>query len=120
MSLDVYLTRKRWISYDEGKTYEEDEDELFSANITHNLVGMAKEAGIYEVCWRPENIPNVKAKDIIPTLEKGLSDMKARPEHYKKFDNPNGWGLYVHFVPWLEAYLHQCKLLPEALVSASR
>jgi hypothetical protein len=33
---------------------------------------------------------------------------------------PNGWGLYVHFVPWIEAYLNACKAHPDADVSVSR
>ena len=48
MSLDVYLIRKRWISYDEGKTNTEEEETVYDANITHNLGKMAGEAGIYE------------------------------------------------------------------------
>ena len=31
-------------------------DEVYSANITHNLGGMAREGGIYQACWRPEEI----------------------------------------------------------------
>lgn len=26
---------------------------VFTANVTHNLIPMAREAGIYEACWRP-------------------------------------------------------------------
>ena len=43
MSLDVYLTDA------EGR-------EVFSANITHNLGAMAKEAGIYMHLWRPDEL----------------------------------------------------------------
>ena len=42
MSLDVSLCVKRWTSYDEGKTWEEDEESVYSANITHNLGKMAE------------------------------------------------------------------------------
>jgi hypothetical protein len=118
MSLDVYLKRKKLVSYDEGKTHTEDYDELYWANITHNLTPMAEEAGIYEALWHPERINKTKASEIIDLLEKGLTDLKARPEHFKKFDSPNGWGLYIHFVPFVEKYLKACKEYPDAIIEA--
>ena len=93
---------------------------VFDANITHNLNKMADEAGIYEACWRPEEIGATKASDIIPILEKGFEDMKARPEHYKKFDSPNGWGKYEDFLPWVESYLKACEENPDATIEVSR
>ncbi len=120
MSLDVSLMRKYHVSYDNGKTLEEKEEEVFDANITHNLGKMADEAGIYEACWRPEEIGAMKAKDILPLLEKGYADLKARPSYFKQFDSPNGWGLYVHFLPWIENYLEACKEYPEATIWVSR
>jgi hypothetical protein len=107
MSLDVYLLAFR-------KT------EVFQANITHNLGKMAIEAGIYEACWRPEMIGGKLASDIIPILEKGLADLKARPEYFEKFNSDNGWGLYENFVPWVEAYLEACKANPDAEIEVSR
>ena len=65
MSLNVYLNRKRWVSYDEGKTNEIDYEQMYEANITHNLGKMTVEAGIYKALWRPEEIEAVYAKDII-------------------------------------------------------
>lgn len=140
MSLDVYLYRKRYVSYDEGKTYAEDNEEVYSANITHNLGKMAAEAGIYEALWRPHrlkegyNIPiddydaeyefeeenKTVARDIIPLLEKGLADLKSRPEHFEIFNSPNGWGLYGNFVPFVEKYLEACKKYPDAIIGVSR
>lgn len=140
MSLDVYLKRKRYLSYDEGKTYTEDNEQVYWANITHNLNKMATEAGIYEAIWRPHrlkegyNIPEndhkaewkfedentTMAKDIIPLLEKGLADLKARPEHFKQFNSPNGWGLYKNFVPFVEEYLEACREFPESTIEVSR
>ena len=93
---------------------------VFSSNITHNLGGMADKAGIYYACWRPEEIGCKFAKDIIQLLEKGLSDMKRRPEYYKQFNSPNGWGVYDNFVPWIEEYLEACKKYPEAEIEVGR
>ena len=120
MSLDVYLNRKRYLSYDEGKTYTEDTEQVYWANITHNLNKMAREAGIYEALWRPEEIGKTKASEIVELLEKGLTDLKARPKHFEKFNSPNGWGMYEHFVPFVEKYLEACKEYPVAIIGVSR
>lgn len=140
MSLDVTLKRPLYLSYDKGETYEEREEDLYWANITHNLGKMADKAGIYEACWRPyylhpdcpKEFPNYDdemafeqahpmfAKDIISKLEKGYKDMEARPEYYKQFDSDNGWGLYIHFLPWIEKYLEACKNYPDSEIAISR
>ena len=80
MSLDVMLFAVRRI-------------EVYESNITHNLSGMAREAGIYECLWRPEEIGITKAEQLIKPLEEGLALLKREPEHFKKFDAPNGWGM---------------------------
>ena len=120
MSLDVYLNRKRYLSYDEGKTYTEDNEQVYWANITHNLGQMADKAGIYEALWRPDEIGKEKASEIVELLEKGLNDLKERPEYFKTFNSPNGWGMYEHFVPFVEKYLEACKDFPDALIEVSR
>lgn len=120
MSLDVTLSSKLYLSYDKGATYVEQEEDVYSANITHNLTEMASEAGIYKALWRPEEIGATKAEDIIPLLEKGLKDLKERPEYFEKFNSPNGWGMYKHFVPFVEEYLKACKENPEAEIYISR
>jgi hypothetical protein len=107
MSLDVYLTAVR-------------PTEVYSRNITHNLNKMAMEAGIYEALWRPEEIGIVRADQLIEPLTVGLEKLKADPEHYQKFNAPNGWGMYEHFVPFVEDYLQACKENPDAEVNVSR
>jgi len=114
MSLDFYLYF--------GENNEETEEErgyVFDRNITHNINKMATEAGIYKVLWHPEENGFNKAKQIISILEKGLKDMKERPEHYEQFNAPNGWGSYEHFVPWVEDVLKACKRYPEASIETS-
>ena len=121
MSLNIYLTRKKWISYDAGKTLTEEEEEyVYVGNITHNLGKMAGEAGIYKALWRPEEIGKTKAGELVELLEKGLSDLKATPEHFGKFNDPNGWGMYEEFVPFVESYLEACKEYPDAIIIVSR
>jgi hypothetical protein len=111
MSLDVYLN-------DPTATYET--DSLYWANITHNLGEMADKAGIYKALWRPEEIGAKYAKDIIEIVEKGLADLKARPEYFEQFNSPNGWGMYKHFVPFVEKYLEALKEYPDAEIYISR
>jgi hypothetical protein len=81
---------------------------------------MAGEAGIYEACWRPEEIGATKARDIIGKLALAVDLMKKEPERFKKFDSPNGWGKYEHFLPWVESYLKACEENPDATIEVSR
>ena len=107
MSLDFSLSRIQ-------------ETEVYSGNITHNLGEMADKAGIYYALWRPEEKGYKLAKDIILILEKGLKTLKEKPEYYQKFNAENGWGLYEHFVPFVEEVLNACKEYPDAKISAWR
>lgn len=140
MSLDVYLKRRRWISYDCGKTYTEDNETVYDANITHNLGKMADMAGLYEALWRPHrlkpgyNIPEsdndaeyyfeqqdiTYAKDIIKIVERGLNKLKKSPSKYKKFNASNGWGTYDGLVKFTEGYLNALKEYPDAIIRVSR
>lgn len=107
MSLDVSL-------------YDEKQHEVYSSNITHNLGQMAQAAGIYTHLWRPEEIGVNKAWALIPPLMEGLKLLKADPAKFEAFNSPNGWGLYEHFVPFVEEYLDACIANPGASVSVSR
>ena len=100
---------------------EEDEsNEVYSANITHNLTGMAAAAGIYEPLWRPEEVGITKAVQLIEPLMLGLVMLKADPVKFSAFNATNGWGLYKHFVPFVEKYLQACREYPTATVRVSR
>ena len=121
MGLDVYLekaTATKKECFHCGSFYKEYEI-LFEANITHNLGEMASRAGIYEACWRPEEINAKKAKDIIPYLEKGLAALKKDKLYFEKFNAKNGWGIYEHFVPWVERYLEACRTYPNSIIRTS-
>lgn len=147
MSLDIYLKRSRYVSYDKGVTYEEDNETVYDCNITHNLTRLADEASIYEALWRPFNLHpdyhkedyedefgrtdydaewefecshTMYAKDVINILEKGLNELKDKPDYYKQFESDNGWGLYIQFVPFVEKYLNACKEFPDAIIECSR
>lgn len=107
MSLDIRLERVQLT-------------EIYSSNITHNLGEMAKAAGIYKHLWRPEELSIKTAAELIKPLEKGLAKLKKNPEKFEKYNAPNGWGMYKHFVPFVEEYIEACKNYPDAIVSVSR
>lgn len=115
MSLDagLYVTR---VTAD-GEVVR---DFVFDQNITHNLAPMARAAGIYEACWRPEEHGYETAADILPVLEAGLAKLRADPQHYMQYDSPNGWGLYRNFVPWVERYVDACREYPNARIDVCR
>jgi len=114
MSLDVYISLPPCSHCGRG------EEQVFEANITHNLGKMAMEAGIYYALWRPEERCYDRAGDILEVVRAGLADLKARPAHFVQFDSPNGWGTYNNFVPWVERYLEMCEKNPKATISVSR
>ena len=138
MSLDITLKIKKHVSEDDCKTWEEFYEEVYRCNITHNLGKMASEAGLYEALWRPYRLKEdyiesdfhkeleyesktvTLAQELIPHLEKGLEDLEMRPEHFEKFDAPNGWGTYINFVPFVYKYLEACKEHPKAMVFCCR
>lgn len=123
MSLDVYLTRRsvgRECSHCGGTGRVDVTEECFDSNITHNLGRMAREAGIYEACWRPEEIGATKAAQLIQPLRDGLALLRSDAARFRQFDAPNGWGTYEHFVPWVTEYLAACEEYPDADVSVSR
>lgn len=125
MSLDVYLEgepeesicRCAECDHEHKRTIT---PELYSANITHNLNTMAENAGIYKHLWRPDEIGISRAVELIAPLAEGLARLKAAPSHFKQWDAPNGWGLYEHFVPFVEKYLAACREHPQALVRVWR
>lgn len=107
MSLDFYLTRVQPV-------------DVLNENITHNLGRMAKEAGIYELLWRPEEIGVTKASQVIEPLTSGIALLESDPERFKQFNSPNGWGMYEHFVPFCKRILQGCIEYPDADVRVWR
>lgn len=121
MSLDIYLkSRQTCPSCGHEFGGSVDSAAIYQSNITHNLVGMAEEAGIYQIVWRPEENGIKSAQQLIAPLEKAISDMKADPPRFEQHNAANGWGLYKHFLLFLEELLVACKENPGCAVEASR
>jgi hypothetical protein len=114
MSLDVYLNGAPCEHCGRGG------EGIFEANITHNLGAMADAAGIYKALWRPDEIGITTAAQLVAPLTVGATWLKANETEARKHDAPNGWGMYEHFVPFVEKYLAACVENPTALVSVSR
>ena len=93
---------------------------VYSSNITHNLGRMAKEAGIYECLWRPDEHGITHARQIIEPLSRGVALLATEKDRFEAFNAPNGWGMWEHFLPFCADYLQACKSYPDALVSVSR
>lgn len=121
MSLDFYLKnpeKTKKTCYHCNSEYEEQE-EIYSRNITHNLWAMASEAGIYEALWHPDRIWVTKANELIEILRKWLKELKENEPRFRKFDSPNGWWTYENFIPFVASVLNACENNPEALVFTS-
>lgn len=102
--------------------------EIYSANITHNLVPMAKEVGLHVPLWRPEeldDLPNgdlgiVLARDLIKPIRDGLEALLADRERLLEFNPTNGWGNYDLLVSFTADYLAACETNPDCRVEVSR
>jgi len=95
-------------------------NEVFEANITHNLTTMADAAGLYRPMWRPDEIGITKAEQLIAPLSDGLMALKDDPARFQKFNPENRWGSYDGLVSFVESYLRACQENPTARVSVSR
>lgn len=95
-------------------------DQVFSANITHNLNTMADEAGIYYHLWEPDKIGISVAAQLIEPIRSALILMKSDPDRFCAHNAKNGWGTYDQFVPWLEKYLEALIENPNCLIEVSR
>jgi len=97
-----------------------DSNEVYAANITHNLNTMADKANLYKPLWRPEELDITKAHQLIEPLSAGLSLLKSNPAYFTRFNPSNGWGDYDGLVSFVEGYLKACEQYPEAEVEVSR
>lgn len=95
-------------------------DFYYTSNITHNVIRMASEAGIYGLVWRPEEHEITTARQLIEPLRTAIKLMVADKPRFEQYDARNGWGTYKQFLPWLREYLYACETYPDATVRVSR
>lgn len=97
-----------------------EETEVYWANITHNLTNMAKEAGLYDVLWRPDEHGIERAEQLVEPLREGFLRLASGRDHFERFSPPNGWGDYHGLLRFTAAYLDACEQWPDAKVRVSR
>ena len=95
-------------------------EEVYHANITHNLGKMAEAAGMYQALWRPDEHGWMKASDIESMLVAGLRFLIGDPKRFEALAPANGWGTYDDLVEFTWAYLKACRAYPNARIEASR
>lgn len=105
-----------WIGLKEPHT----DGVVFSDNITHNLTQMAQACKLYKPLWRPEELGIKYAKDLIPYLSDGLAELVSKPNSYKQFNSPNGWGTYQGLVRFTTAIYIACLDYPDMIVQTER
>ena len=91
-------------------------NEVFSANITHNLSPIANKAGLYDYLWHPEV---TTASELIRPLAEGLLELVIDPDKYIALNPANGWGKYEDLVDFVTKYLGACVRYPDSKVNVS-
>lgn len=141
MSLDIYLERERYFTYDKI-TFERDDEQVYWGNITHNLAKMANEAGLYDALWRPFKLLDnykleyeeivkdyeydfeenniVRAKDISTQVQIGLNNLINNKKSLTKFNPDNGFGDYQGLIKLVKEYLVELLSHPDAIITVSR
>lgn len=104
MSLDIWLTAVR-------------PSQVFDANFTHNVTPMWREAGIYDALYMSAG---KQAHEVLPALEAGLKLMQDDPVKYMAMDAQNGWGTYVHALPWLDSLVSSFRDNPDGIIGLSK
>ena len=129
---------------DNVEIQEFETNEVYSDSITHNMVRMAKVAGLYDVLWRPflvvsveltpegakvmsqtdldifEEETEVYARDLIPHLEKGLAWLVVHELDVEHLNPENGWGDFDTLLNFTRNYLKACIMNPLAQVEVWR
>ena len=98
---------------------EADPITMYEADLTANLRRMSEAAGLLAPIWQPHHLGIVRAADLAPHLEKGLAALQERPEHFRGFQHPSGWGTYENLVSFCSDTLTACNNFPFAQVWAA-
>ena len=88
-------------------------EEIFDANMTHNVTPMWHKAGCYEALYMSDG---QRASDIRDIIVDAVVDMMKHKAEYQKLDSPNGWGIYEHAFKFLISVAVACCDFPEATI----
>lgn len=88
-------------------------------NTTHNLnrMAMAGDNPCYQVLWHPEEMKEERftCEELLTYLELYHKELLEKPDYFKQFDAPNGWGTYPSMVEFIEGLIGVCRLYPTAI-----
>lgn len=139
MSLDVYIKYKEkklenyfvnhpyiysGLSESDRSNYEEEEE--WSANITHNLGKMASNIpvsgyySLYDVMWHPEDNNIKDTTTLLKYLIEGLKYMIDHRKDLLQYNSENGWGTYEDLMKFTLNYKQHCEDNPDCEISVSR
>ncbi|MDT0211208.1 hypothetical protein [Curtobacterium sp. BRD11] len=107
MSYDIDLI------VDHGDGYQTN---VFEANITYNLRPMLVEAGLKDSL---HSLNGLTAESAAPLIGDVWRELYRRPDHYRQWDSPNGWGLHKNLVPWMKRLYIACRTHPRAIIQIS-
>jgi hypothetical protein len=111
LSLDISLETPNFCPHCDG--YLHGGTELFTANITHNVIPMWRKAGVFEALYESNG---KRASDYIETLRVGVADFERNYPEYEKLNAANGWGLAENALPWLKEVFVAFERNPEAII----
>lgn len=106
MSYDVYL---------EIATGADEFAEVYWRNHTSNTAIMWREAGC-DIA----DFEGAKASDFAVSLARAIGNIEATPDHYARWNPPNGWGSVDTTLDFLRALQTACELHPSTIVRVSR
>lgn len=92
---------------------------VFETNITHNLTEMAKQVGLYEALWHPEDMGATKAGDLRLALISGYAILLMNRELCEQYEPSNGWGTYLSLCDAVSDYKDACIKYPDAIIETS-
>jgi hypothetical protein len=92
-------------------------DVHFESRTTHNLVPMARLAGLYEVMWGSEDELRYDTADkCIEPLKRGIKYMEGHEDECDKLTPENGFGSYELLLFRARTFLEACEDNPNCTV----
>lgn len=97
-----------------------EERSVYHVNITHNLIELAANLGIYQRVWRPEENGIDRAGRLVDWIDPALRELLSNKKKYRKYEASNGWGTVEQFIGFLQELQEACLRYPQAEIRASR
>lgn len=93
-------------------------DTIDVGNYTYNVMPMYEKAlGVQSLT---EFLQGKKVSEVIQPLMKGIREMEAHPEEYKKLNPENGWGNYEGALNFLKTIVSKCVLKSDYTIKVNQ